>query len=251
MNNRARICKSRPAFGGLLAAIVLLAGIAHADVLTNKVVMTNNATMDYSPHWQLQHGFASRSADLGMGYVSGSGDGWYDTGASLSITGCPVSEDYAFVGWSGDTNSAANPLNLILDSPLTNLVAAFAEKTTTNGVRLTWLTAHGITNKQDSVESENPDNDPYDNLAEWISDTDPTNEASYFPPLTIQGTTSAVLDIPATSTGRVYSIWAVTNLPAGTWDEKTNSRGSGTNLMFDMPMDKAAEFFRSGVRLPE
>jgi hypothetical protein len=59
------------------------------------------------------------------------------------------------------------------------LDAVFDLNRTVNGIPHIWLTQHGITNKSDSVETDNSDSDSYNNLQEYVAGTDPTNSESH------------------------------------------------------------------------
>ena len=58
------------------------------------------------------------------------------------------------------------------------IFAVYSPRTTLNGIPHPWLTAHGIANKEDSVETNNVDGDAFNNLQEYLADTNPTNKDS-------------------------------------------------------------------------
>ena len=203
------------------------------NITINSPGLTNNATLTWN--WKTQEMFNASST--GNGIVTGEGNGWKDYGSNISVTASPANEDYAFANWSGDTNSTANPLNFAVNKPYTNLTANFSEKTTTNGIPFTWFTQYGLTNKTESGEIEDKDNDGMNNLKEYISDTNPTNPASYFQIGDLKQGNSMDLTIPQSSTGRIYYVDASTNLLEGEagWTKGiTNSYGNGSNLVFEL-----------------
>lgn len=101
----------------------------------------------------------------------------------------------------------------------------------------------------------NNDGDSHNNFEEYIADTIPTNAASFFPRIALTnpppGTMSLV--ISSTSTGRVYGVYASTNLPQTpqAWTlvppEKT-----GTASALTLTVTNVVPFrnLRTGVRLP-
>lgn len=126
------------------------------------------------------------------------------------------------------------------------------EKTsTTNGIPYSWLTQYGITNKTDSVETNDADVDGVNNLDEYIADTNPTNANSRFAVgLTASGN-QIVLGINPSSTGRVYGVETKTNLMDSVWDPATNNiYGNGSNLEIRVSGDADRKFYRAKVGLP-
>jgi hypothetical protein len=94
--------------------------------------------------------------------------------------------------------------------------AGSAPPTTTHGIPFSWLTAHGITNTTDSVETEDPDGDRADNLNEFFAGTDPTNSASFlgltaFSNLPLPGATGTVVRWSSVA-GKYYRLDRGTNL---------------------------------------
>jgi len=132
------------------------------------------------------------------------------------------------------------------------MTAVFASSSTISGIPLTWLTQYNISNKNDSIEEQQLDGDGFSVLQEYISDTDPTNGASCFPPLTMTRTNNNVIFcIDPTSTARVYYLDMSTNLLQTGWLLVTNTTGSGDSLTFEEPLtEEGAMFFRSSVTLP-
>lgn len=133
-----------------------------------------------------------------------------------------------------------------------SIYAAYLPRMTASGIPHTWIREKGLTNFADSVETENADGDIYNNLQEYIADTHPTNEASYFKPLAIRNTDTGALELEVadSSTGRQYTIYGRTNLTNGTWTAKTNSAGNGSNKVYDMTqdLDTGKWFYRGSVK---
>jgi hypothetical protein len=140
------------------------------------------------------------------------------------------------------------------------LDASFKAKTTTNGIAHPWLTKFGITNKNDSVENENPDNDYYNNLAEYKSDTDPTNGLSYFAsPIIRRNSQNNELEVvlngdnytDTTSTSRTYRVLSTSDLNSGNWDTNYTCTGTGSNINYAVTNASSSGkgFYRGSVGL--
>lgn len=130
--------------------------------------------------------------------------------------------------------------------------AIFAESRTANGIPLQWLTAHGISNKTDAVEAEDPDGDGLTNLQEWIAETDPTNPLSRFPDLLVEQRDRPVLVMEPVSTRRLLQIERKANLYHPSWVLWTSVVPSSARAEFPLPTtDTSQMFFRARVRLQD
>lgn len=104
----------------------------------------------------------------------------------------------------------------------------------------------------DAAPSANPDGDAFDNAEEYLSDTDPLDDASFFHinSLTVTGQQFRIqLDA---STNRVYDLESCTNLP-GTWAPvpgQTNRSGS-TSLLLIGTNETSRAFYRVRVTIPD
>jgi len=130
--------------------------------------------------------------------------------------------------------------------------AVFVESTTSSGIPLTWLTAQGVTNKQDDVEGQDLDDDGFTVWQEYLADTHPTNGTSFFPLLTLQATGGvARFGIDPTSDARRYYIEATTNLAPVDWQPVTNALGTGGAWTVEpaLPSEDTL-YYRSKVTLP-
>jgi hypothetical protein len=114
-----------------------------------------------------------------------------------------------------------------------------------------WELWHWGTTTQ-TVGLADSDLDGWSNAQEYVADTDPTNNRSFFPPLCWDGAGSGLrLIINPTSTNRTYYIDFRTNLLDGTWESLTNAIGNGTGLNMQVaPTDANQYFFRSRVTIP-
>jgi len=115
-----------------------------------------------------------------------------------------------------------------------------------------WKYSPGLTN---ITSSDDNDDDGFTGLAEYIADTDPANDASYFPNA---ATTNTMMDslsavIKDTSTGRVYGIYANTNLqeiPQSWVLVPPEQTGTASALTLTITNTISSASFRTGVRLP-
>jgi hypothetical protein len=103
-----------------------------------------------------------------------------------------------------------------------------------------------------TVGAVDSDLDGMTNAQEYIADTDPVNNASFFPALTIgHSPTGIVLGIDPTSTERLYHIDRKTNLLEEAWTPETNAPGNSGAWTHDVPVnDGTRMFYRSRVTLP-
>lgn len=100
--------------------------------------------------------------------------------------------------------------------------------------------------------AQDPDRDGFDNLAEYVADTDPSRSSSAFPPLALSCEEAGLfLSINATSTARTYGIESTESLCPANWQPVTNTPGTGGPLTFTIFWQSpGARFFRSKVAIP-
>ncbi len=98
--------------------------------------LTNNAVLTWQ--WKTQVQFTASAGANGS--VSGSANGWYDMGGSVTVTATPDAH-YHFLGWSGNVsgNTNASVMNLTIDRALI-IQANFAR----NQQSMTVETTHGL-----------------------------------------------------------------------------------------------------------
>lgn len=130
--------------------------------------------------------------------------------------------------------------------------AGFLALTATNNVPLWWLADHGWSNDWDTVAMEDWDGDGFATWQEYIADTNPTNPASFFPPLTMTNHASTVfLGINPTSSRRLYHVDVATNLAHDAWEPLFSLPGTSGPLTVEVPVaGYERAFFRSRVTLP-
>ena len=82
-------------------------------------------------------------------------------------------------------------------------------------------------------------------------DSCPTNEGPAFAIAGLAPEARATFEVP-TSTGRVYSLLACTNLPGGEWSSVTNQPGTGETMgLVDEAPGEGVNAYRVAVALPE
>ena len=105
-----------------------------------------------------------------------------------------------------------------------------------------------------STTFEDGDKDGYNNSEEYLADTNPTNDASFFPRLTnLTGSAVFAIDVAPTSTGRVYDVYWRTDLMPETsaWNASGERQwGTGSNLVFVITNVPSVGFYRTGVMMP-
>ena len=139
------------------------------------------------------------------------------------------------------SNFSTNLEDLVGDNRIENVVVA-GDKTS-SGVPYEWLAQYGITNNQESAVDVDSDGDGHTTGQEYVADTNPTNPASVFSVMT--GANG--LEVPDSSTNRLYSYEATDDLISGNWTPSTNwSYGNGTNLVLDMDEGADSKWFYKG-----
>jgi hypothetical protein len=109
-------------------------------------------------------------------------------------------------------------------------------------------------NPTGATASVDSDGDGWANRDEFAADTQPTNQASFFPALTnANGGRVMTLILNPTSTGRLYDVLWSTNLEGGTASWQTFDlvrTGTGNAVTFSVTNDQPLIFLRTRVRLP-
>ncbi len=225
---------------GLLSTVYTSA----ADRTTHTIpALTNDVTLTVT--WQPQYYIDATSSTYGV--VTGAD--WYDENGTVTLHAV-ADPYYQLDHWSGDTALATtngDTLTFPADEPR-SLSATFAPQRTTRGTPLYWLAQHDITNDFETADAADPDADGYPTWQEYIADTDPTNAASHFPPLTAHlDENTATLTLNPTSTNRTYAIDHTPTLTPATWQPLTNAPGTGTNWTTPLPPTNPATFYRARI----
>jgi hypothetical protein len=127
------------------------------------------------------------------------------------------------------------------------IVAQFVPRVTPNGIPYTWLGEHGITNREDSVEQEDPDGDGFTTLEEHIADTNPSSDTSTIPALQIRQDTQGKpeLFVDPTSPARLYCLLSQTSLMTSAgWQTNLHTLGTGSNIVYAATNAAEATFYR-------
>jgi hypothetical protein len=171
--------------------------------------LTNSATLGFDS-WKTQYVYSATAGENGN--LTGVTNGWHDAGDVVNTEAVP-GDYHHFSGWTGDSSSTNQNLELTIDSPK-SVSAEFDVNRTARGVPETWYAEHGMT----IDDNANADSDPYVNWQEWELDTNPTNANDYF------YTSMAGEDVllKNTSTNVKYGVDYRDSLTSGDWTPYTN-----------------------------
>jgi len=220
--------------------VVAVTNIADSSTITNGQRFVYNDMVDASVNVTANTGYHLLGLDVVRTDIN-SGDRYTNSVSFPDTVGSYVS------------NFSTNLEDLVGDNRIENVQIGADKTSTTNGIPYSWLASHGITNYSDSVESENPDSDGMDNLAEYIADTDPQNSRSYFCVIAVTNLPPVTLYFNS-STNRRYTMEGCTNPVSGSW---TNVLGAGprkgrgsADSMSDTNQPPHGPFYRLEVNLP-
>ncbi len=113
----------------------------------------------------------------------------------------------------------------------------------------------GTTTNASSSASADPDHDGMNNYQEYIAGTNPTNAASVFKIQSLTNSQAGFTINFQSAWGRNYTLYATTNLAAGTWtavqSQATILGDGGVDALTDSTTaTNALRFYRVGVQLP-
>ncbi|MBE0544669.1 MAG: metallophosphoesterase [Verrucomicrobia bacterium] len=117
--------------------------------------------------WQTEYQLAVTSAPGGT--VSFPPGEWFLAGSNVVVIATPET-NHAFAGWSGDAQSTAPTLNLIMNRPYT-LVANFTADSDNDGLPDDW--EMGYFGNLEALPDEDPDGDGRTNREEYENGTNP------------------------------------------------------------------------------
>jgi hypothetical protein len=120
-------------------------------------------------HWVWQTEYQLTVTNNPGGTVSGSINGWYGQGASITVTAQP-SPGFVFSGWLGDWLSGSSILSFAMDQPYT-LLATFTADVDGDGLPDKWETAYF--GSLIASPGGDPDGDGKTNLQEFENGTNP------------------------------------------------------------------------------
>ena len=155
----------------------------------------------------------------------------------------------ALLSTSNVTASGAGVLTTVLPSLARDIAFVVDVARTTVGTPLLWMQKYTI-----SVDTNDDDGDGIISWQEYLADTDPTNQASFFKITAMSNLPSWMVYFTGSSTGREYTLQWTTNLIGGLWTNdpsQTSIPGQGgwafmtdTNAVFE------TRFYRIRVGLP-
>lgn len=124
-----------------------------------------------------------------------------------------------------------------------------------DGMPSWWEALYGVPVANAANATTSSDGDWMTDLEEYIADTQPTNGASYFPPALVTNAPAGQMSliIAPTSTGRVYGVYANTNLLRAPqlWTlVPPEQTGTAASLTLTITNSVPAANYRIGVRLP-
>jgi sugar lactone lactonase YvrE len=133
------------------------------------------------------------------------------------------------------------------------LQAAFAANVASLGTPEWWLAKYGWTGGFNSWETKDTDGDGLFAWQEYVADTDPTNAASRFAITSMSNSPPPCVFFNA-STGRLYTLFAATNLASGVWSAVPGAGprlgAGGTDTLRDTNRPPSGSFYKLKVELP-
>jgi hypothetical protein len=167
-------------------------------------------------------------------------------GYSLQIIG--TGTHYSAYTWTGPVTNSYGLLNI-------GQVIPSSGGGDVDGIPVSWWDRYSIP-VLERLAANNPDGDPDSNFEEFVADTDPTNNASYFvykvTNMTGRGTLQLLVG-PPTTNSRIYDAFWCTNLILQGWIPLNfNVPGDINGLSFYLTVtnDAAGRFYRTGVKVP-
>jgi len=165
-----------------------------------------------------------------------------ETNKSLQLRG--TGSSYAQFVWAGPTNDMSmGALNA------GQFITACSGDLDGDGLPDTWESAYfsGATN---ATSDADPDNDGFNNYAEYVAGTIPTNGLSFFAIEAGRSNTAAVLQFGSVS-NRLYNIYWRTNISLGDWTLfRTNLAGDNSVITISVSNQPASSYYRSRVTFP-
>jgi hypothetical protein len=115
-----------------------------------------------------------------------------------------------------------------------------------------WFLGYGLNPDDPHVIEGNPDQDPYTTYEEWVADTDPTDEMSYFHIESIS-IASPVTVYFQSSSNRIYTLYGTAHLPAVEWNAvpgQIDIPGSGGLDALTDTADGPRKYYKLQVNTP-
>jgi hypothetical protein len=141
-----------------------------------------------------------------------------------------------------------------------NIITGSTVIATSHGIPYSWLTAHGITNTSDSVETACLNGTGLNILQDYIAGLDPMNANSRFSVTVTNLNGQVVVIVPSVQADatycsgktRCYDIEYCTNLMSGSWQPVSGEAGitgNGSVITYTNAASGGSMFYRARVRL--
>lgn len=166
----------------------------------------------------------------------------FQTNKSLQLRGTGTT--YAQFAWAGPTNAMS--MGSLNDGQFITGCNGDADS---DGLPDTWESSYfnGPTN---ATSDEDPDVDGFNNYAEYVAGTVPTNGLSFFAMAAGRSNTAGVVQFSSVS-DRLYNIYFRTNISAGDWVLfRTNIAGNNSVITISVSNQPAPSYYRSRVTFP-
>jgi hypothetical protein len=186
---------------------------------------------------------------------SGSGSAYYYQGAMEEIRIEQVRRSSNWV-WACYQTMASNTLfsSYQIQTGSTSTAA------TVHGIPYSWLASYGITNMNDSVETQHIAGSSFDVLQDYIAGLNPMNPNNCFLVDITNAAGQILVSVPSiaatgtsyTGKGRYYDLELRTNLTAGSWQPVTgytNILGNDSVIIYTNGTQEQAKFYRVKARL--
>lgn len=200
--------------------------------------------------WMLRYSVDGYASNLASGTNAVSS--WGETNvAYLSLIGLTSAVTFRVYGTNASGSTGTWRLdNVRLLGSVTALAAGDVD-----GIPVSWWDRYGIP-EGERVATNNPDGDVDNNYEEFVADTVPTNNASYFvykiTNMTGIGTMQLLVG-PPTTNSRVYDAFWCTSLVVQGWTPlnfNVPGMADGSSFFLTVTNDAAGRFYRTGVKIP-
>jgi len=185
-----------------------------SSTATNLLITT--LTNDMALTWEWTTNYWLQTMATGEGSASPSNQ-WVRKNSEITLTAKPFPY-YHFTSWSGDLSGSNASLDILINSPKT-AEALFDANIELNGTPQWWMAACGLTNHDFAIEELlDPDSDGLKTWQEWISDTDPVDQASVLKLLPLSISANGVHASWVGGTQATQYLERSTSLESGIWE---------------------------------
>jgi hypothetical protein len=232
------------------------AGSVPASGTSNTVtfVITNDSELTWN--WQTEHWLIVEADYNGSVNLD---DSWQLAGSTVTLTATPSNyyhfvrwENYYYIGqWESDASETSNVITLSTTAPR-RVIARFEANRATNGVPEWWLARHGL-DVSDQGALADSDGDGMANWQEYRAGTRPRDASSILRLATLPPSVWNPMQLTVgwpSDYGRLYTLWAATNLADGFFVLSSNISGYAPSNYFSRNIggtDKAFYFIEAQV----